>query len=122
MVHPAGAGGRTLVLKRAFVEDVRRAQLHDRIRSLRRPLLVMHSPTDNTVGIGNTDQIFREARHPQSFVALEEATTCCPHAVRPSAPLAFSAPGPTSTSTRNEADVRCVGTGRQPIDSGTRFC
>jgi alpha/beta superfamily hydrolase len=31
-------GGRTLNLKRAFVEDVRAAQLHDKIRGLRMPL------------------------------------------------------------------------------------
>jgi pimeloyl-ACP methyl ester carboxylesterase len=64
-------GGRTLTLKRAFVEDVRAAHLHDKIRSLRRPLLILHSPTDNTVGIENASEIFRLARHPRSFVSLE---------------------------------------------------
>ena len=34
-------------------------------------LLVMHSPTDNTVGISNAGEIFRTARHPRSFVSLE---------------------------------------------------
>ena len=33
----------------------------------------MHSPTDNTVGIGNASDIFRAARHPRSFVSLEGA-------------------------------------------------
>lgn len=64
-------GGRALTLKRTFVEDVRRADLRDAIHRLRRPLLVMHSPTDNTVGIANASEIFRAARHPRSFVALE---------------------------------------------------
>ncbi|RJS46391.1 alpha/beta hydrolase family protein [Nocardioides cavernaquae] len=64
-------GGKALVLKKAFVEDVRRAELRDRIRNLRLPLLVMHSPTDNTVGIANASEIFRTARHPRSFVSLE---------------------------------------------------
>jgi putative redox protein len=64
-------GGRTLTLKRAFVEDVRAAALHDKIRSLRLPLLILHSPTDNTVGIANASEIFRTARHPRSFVSLE---------------------------------------------------
>src|SRR6202012_5624331 len=44
-------GGRPLIIKRALVEDVRAARLHDKIKSLRRPLLILHSPTDNTVGI-----------------------------------------------------------------------
>jgi alpha-beta hydrolase superfamily lysophospholipase len=66
-------GGKALTLKRHFVEDVRNAALHERIRTLRRALLVMHSPTDNTVGIKNASEIFRAARHPRSFVSLEGA-------------------------------------------------
>lgn len=66
------AGGyKALTLKRAFVEDVRRADLHDVIPKLHRPLLVMHSPTDATVGIENASEIFGLARHPRSFVSLE---------------------------------------------------
>lgn len=64
-------GGRTLTLKRAFVEDVRAAHLHDKIKALKLPLLILHSPTDNTVGIENASAIFRTARHPRSFVSLE---------------------------------------------------
>jgi pimeloyl-ACP methyl ester carboxylesterase len=66
-------GGKALVLKRHFIEDVRAADLKERIRTLRRALLVMHSPTDNTVGIANASEIFRTARHPRSFVSLEGA-------------------------------------------------
>jgi pimeloyl-ACP methyl ester carboxylesterase len=64
-------GGRALTLRRSFVEDMRRADLREAISSLRCPLLVMHSPTDNTVGIANASEIFRTARHPRSFVSLE---------------------------------------------------
>jgi pimeloyl-ACP methyl ester carboxylesterase len=64
-------GGRTLTLKRSFVEDVRVAHLHDKIKGLHLPLLILHSPTDNTVGIENASEIFRLARHPRSFVSLE---------------------------------------------------
>ena len=66
-------GGKALTLRRHFIEDVRAADLRERIRTLRRALLVMHSPTDNTVGIANASQIFRAARHPRSFVSLEGA-------------------------------------------------
>ena len=64
-------GGRALTLKRAFVEDVRQADLHQQIRRLRVPLMVMHSPTDDTVSIDNASAIFRAAPHPRNFVALE---------------------------------------------------
>ena len=66
-------GGRALTLRRHFIEDVRNADLRERIKTLRRALLVMHSPTDNTVGIANASDIFRAARHPRSFVSLEGA-------------------------------------------------
>jgi uncharacterized OsmC-like protein/pimeloyl-ACP methyl ester carboxylesterase len=37
------------------------------------PLLVMHSPGDNVVGIENARRVFEAARHPRSFVALDGA-------------------------------------------------
>ena len=66
-------GGRALTLRRHFIEDVRAADLREQIRTLHRALLVMHSPTDNTVGIDNASEIFQAARHPRSFVSLEGA-------------------------------------------------
>ncbi|SFH89326.1 putative redox protein [Nocardioides psychrotolerans] len=66
-------GGKALTLRRHFIEDVRAADMEDEIRTLRRALLVMHAPTDNTVGIANASEIFRAARHPRSFVSLEGA-------------------------------------------------
>ena len=68
---PVQFGDRALTLKRAFVEDVRAADLRECIQRLRRPLMVLHSPTDNTVGIANASEIFRAARHPRNFVSLE---------------------------------------------------
>jgi putative redox protein len=70
---PFLVGGKALTLRRHFIEDVRAADLREQIRTLRRALLVMHSPTDNTVGIANASEIFRAARHPRSFVSLEGA-------------------------------------------------
>jgi putative redox protein len=70
---PLLIGGKALTLRKHFIEDVRAVDLRERIRTLRRALLVMHSPTDNTVGIANASDIFRAARHPRSFVSLEGA-------------------------------------------------
>jgi len=66
-------GGKALTLRRHFIEDVRSVDLHELISTLDRALLVMHAPTDNTVGIDNASKIFRAARHPRSFVSLEGA-------------------------------------------------
>jgi alpha-beta hydrolase superfamily lysophospholipase len=70
---PFLVGGKALTLRRHFIEDVRAVDLHEQIRTLHRALMVMHSPTDNTVGIANASKIFRAARHPRSFVSLEGA-------------------------------------------------
>ena len=40
-------------------------------RGADRAVLVMHSPTDDTVEISNAGQIFRAARHSHSFVSLD---------------------------------------------------
>jgi putative redox protein len=70
---PFLVGGKALTLRRAFIEDVRNVDLREQIRTLQRALLVMHSPTDDTVGIANASKIFRTAQHPRSFVSLEGA-------------------------------------------------
>jgi len=64
-------GGKRVEIRRHFVEDLQNADLSDCIRTLHKPLMVLHSPTDNTVGIENASEIFRTARHPRSFVSLE---------------------------------------------------
>ena len=70
---PFRVGGKALTLRKHFIDDVRAADLRECITTLRRALLVMHSPTDNTVGIDNASDIFQTARHPRSFVSLEGA-------------------------------------------------
>lgn len=41
------------------------------ITGLHRPLLILHSPTDSTVGIVHAGRIFAAARHPKSFISLD---------------------------------------------------
>jgi putative redox protein len=66
-------GGRKLRIGRAFVEDVSDARLGASIGALGRALLVLHAPRDETVGIDNATRIFTAARHPKSFVTLDDA-------------------------------------------------
>ncbi|HHI82615.1 MAG TPA: OsmC family protein, partial [Rhizobiales bacterium] len=56
-----------------FVEDARAHELKTAIAHLKRALLVMHSPIDEVVGIDNATQIFVAAKHPKSFVSLDNA-------------------------------------------------
>ncbi len=65
--------GRPFVIGKSFVDDVSGASLTDAIGKLGRALLVMHAPRDETVGIDNATRIFVAAKHPKSFVTLDDA-------------------------------------------------
>lgn len=65
--------GRPFTIKRAFLDDVAENPLMEKIAHLHKALLIMHSPTDDTVGIDNATRIFVTARHPKSFVSLSGA-------------------------------------------------
>ena len=65
--------GRLFTIRRQFLEDVRGQALRAKVHDLHRPLLVLHAPTDDVVGIENARQIFEAARHPKSFVSLDGA-------------------------------------------------
>ncbi len=66
-------GGRPFVIGKDFVEDVAMANLTQSLGKLNAALLVMHAPRDATVGIENAAEIFTAARHPKSFVTLDNA-------------------------------------------------
>jgi putative redox protein len=65
--------GRPFTITRQLLDDVAENPLMDKIAHLRKALLVMHSPTDDTVGIDNATHIFVRAKHPKSFVSLSGA-------------------------------------------------
>src|ERR1044071_6829111 len=62
--------GRTFRIRKEFLDDVAGQKLHDCVANLRKALLVMHSPTDDLVGIENASAIFTAAKHPKSFISL----------------------------------------------------
>lgn len=65
--------GRPFRMTRQFVEDVSSHELLADVASLERPLLVLHSPTDDTVEVQNGLDIFAAAAQPKSYVALDGA-------------------------------------------------
>lgn len=65
--------GRTFTLRREFLDDARAVNMESSLAAMRTPLLVMHAPLDNIVGLRNAEQIFLGAWHPKSFVALDGA-------------------------------------------------
>jgi putative redox protein len=65
--------GRSFRIRKSFLDDLAGQRLADAIGSLRKALLVMHSPRDDIVDIGNATRIFTAAKHPKSFVSLDPA-------------------------------------------------
>jgi len=65
--------GRPFTVSREFLDDIAEHSLIDRVARLHRALLIMHAPTDDTVGIDNATRIFVAAKHPKSFVSLADA-------------------------------------------------
>ena len=66
-------GGRNFTIKRQFLEDIERYSSTEHLANLDAALLVLHSPIDNTVKIDEATRIFTAAKHPKSFVSLDNA-------------------------------------------------
>ena len=65
--------GRPFHISREFLDDIAEHGLMAHVAKLHKALLIMHAPTDDTVGIDNATRIFVAARHPKSFVSLAGA-------------------------------------------------
>ena len=63
--------GKTFTFNKNFVDDAIAYEIN--LRQLNKALLVMHSPTDSTVSVDEAAAIYQQARHPKSFISLENA-------------------------------------------------
>jgi uncharacterized OsmC-like protein/alpha/beta superfamily hydrolase len=66
-------GGRPFRIRKQFLDDLEATRMEEAVQSLGRALMIFHSPLDETVGIDNAARLFGYARHPRSFVSLDEA-------------------------------------------------
>jgi putative redox protein len=65
--------GRRFTIRKEFLDDLEEARMADAIRELRAALLIFHAPNDQIVGIDNAAKLYTAARHPKSFVSLDDA-------------------------------------------------
>lgn len=65
--------GRKFQIGERFLNDLTEHNQEKRIAELGRNLLIMHAPIDNIVGIENAGKIYSAAKHPKSFIALDQA-------------------------------------------------
>jgi alpha/beta superfamily hydrolase len=66
-------GGRSFRVGRELLDDLSGHRLAERITQLQRALLIFHAPGDDVVGIDHANRIFTAAKHPKSFISLDDA-------------------------------------------------
>ena len=66
-------GGRPFTIKKDFLDDLSQMTLLKVVKSMRKSILILHSPQDATVGIENAAELYTAAHHPQSFISMDGA-------------------------------------------------
>lgn len=66
-------GGRPFTIKKQFLDDLEATQFDQKVRSLKKPLLILHAPFDTIVGIENAAHLYQLAMHPKSYISLDDA-------------------------------------------------
>ncbi|MFY0591504.1 alpha/beta fold hydrolase [Roseivirga sp.] len=66
-------GGRPFTIKKQFIDDLKHYEQSEGIKNLNKPLLILHSPQDETVDIKNAEKIYTTAMHPKSYISLDGA-------------------------------------------------
>lgn len=66
-------GGRQFLIKNQLLEDIDRYNSTEQLGQLNAALLVFHSPVDTIVSVDQAAEIFMAAKHPKSFISLDNA-------------------------------------------------
>lgn len=66
-------GGRPFKINQDFVSDFGKTDLPTITENLRKAILILHSPLDETVHIDNAQELYIRAKHPKSFISLDSA-------------------------------------------------
>jgi uncharacterized OsmC-like protein/alpha/beta superfamily hydrolase len=65
--------GRRFTIRAQFLDDLRRHAVVEQVGRMRAALLLLHSPIDEVVAVEHAARLYEAARHPKSFVALDDA-------------------------------------------------
>ncbi len=65
--------GRRFRVRREFLDDIAGQKIAGAVAALGRALLIMHTPRDTVVSIDHASALFLAAKHPKSFVSLDDA-------------------------------------------------
>jgi len=64
--------GRPFTFKQQFLDDLQTVDMPRVLKTLRKPLLILHAPADDTVNLEHAGKMFQAARHPKSFISLDQ--------------------------------------------------
>ncbi len=64
--------GRKFTITKQFLDDID-SQSMEHLGELDTAILVMHSPVDNIVSINEAEKIYKNHKHPKSFISLDDA-------------------------------------------------
>ena len=65
--------GRPFTIRRQFLDDLRSHKILGDVARLHKAILILHSPVDNTVSVEHARALYEAARHPKSFISLDQA-------------------------------------------------
>ncbi len=68
-----GIGGRQFLIKNQMLDDIDKYNSTEQIAKLDAALVVFHSPVDTIVSIDQAAKIYQAAKHPKSFISLDNA-------------------------------------------------
>ncbi|MGI9519189.1 MAG: alpha/beta hydrolase family protein, partial [Pirellulaceae bacterium] len=66
-------GGRELTIGSEFIDDLKKNRIANSLPTLKKPLMIFHSPVDEVVSIDNARQLYQAAKHPKSFISIDGA-------------------------------------------------
>lgn len=72
-VAEVNVGGRNFTIKKNFLDDINTYDLATFAKDLKKAFLIMHSPQDPVVAISNAEALYKQVKHPKSFVSLDGA-------------------------------------------------
>lgn len=72
-VAEVSIGNRPFTVKKQFLKDIESNNLKNILSKNSKPILILHSPIDETVGINNAAELYQTAHHPKSFISLDTA-------------------------------------------------
>lgn len=65
--------GRSFELNSSFLEELEMSNPLSRLTAFTGATLIMHAPLDETVSIRNAETLYHAAKHPKSFISLDDA-------------------------------------------------